>query len=106
MKLPMLFRFCLYGFLKNQRYFEPFWVLAFLEKGLNFFLLGLLFGFRELATNLMEIPTGAIADVPVVSPSWANRLEDSQARSTSGMNLAEQLFMKMLATHDGAPRIP
>ena len=37
----MLFRFSLYGFLKNQTYFEPFLVLAFLEKGLNFGMIGL-----------------------------------------------------------------
>ena len=31
----MLFRFCLYGFCKNQRYFEDFMILAFRqEKGL------------------------------------------------------------------------
>lgn len=59
----MLFRFSLYGFLKNQRYFEPFLVLIFLEKGLSFFLIGLLIGFREVAVNLLEIPSGAIADV-------------------------------------------
>ena len=29
----MLFRFSLYGFLKNQRYFEPFLVLVLLDKG-------------------------------------------------------------------------
>jgi MFS family permease len=59
----MLFRFSLYGFLKNQRYFEPFLVLAFLEKGLGFFEIGLLIAFRELTVNLLEIPSGAIADV-------------------------------------------
>ena len=59
----MLFRFSLYGFLKNQRYFEPFLVLAFLEKGLSFFVIGLLVAFREVAVNVMEIPSGAIADV-------------------------------------------
>ena len=58
----MLFRFCLYGFLKNQRYFEPFLVLIFLEKGLSFFEIGLLFGFREAAVNIIEIPSGALAD--------------------------------------------
>ena len=58
----MLFRFCLYGFLKNQRYFEPFLLLAFLDKGLSFFQIGLLVGFRELCINLLEIPTGAVAD--------------------------------------------
>lgn len=59
----MIRRFGLYGFLKNQRYFEFFWVLAFLEKGLSFFEIGLLFGFREIVTNVMEIPSGAIADL-------------------------------------------
>ena len=59
----MLWRFSLYGFLKNQRYFEPFLVLIFLEKGLSFFSIGLLIGFREVAVNLLEIPSGAIVDV-------------------------------------------
>ncbi len=59
----MIFRFSLYGFLKNQRYFEAFLVLAFLDKGLNFFEIGLLVAVRELAVNLLEIPSGAIADI-------------------------------------------
>ncbi len=59
----MIGRFSLYGFLKNQRYFEPFFILALLDKPLSYTLLGLLLGFREIAINLLEIPTGAIADV-------------------------------------------
>ncbi len=59
----MLFRFSLYGFLKNQRYFEPFLILAFLQKGLSFTIIGMLIGFREICINIMEIPTGAVADV-------------------------------------------
>ncbi|MCJ7605775.1 MAG: MFS transporter, partial [Dehalococcoidales bacterium] len=59
----MITRFSLYGFLKNQRYFEPFIILFFLDKGLSFTQIGLLIGFRELAINLMEIPSGAIADL-------------------------------------------
>ena len=59
----MLFRFCLYGFLKNQQYYDPFLVLAFLQKGLSFAMIGLLIGFREVCVNLMEIPAGAVADV-------------------------------------------
>ncbi|MEW6749423.1 MAG: MFS transporter [Candidatus Latescibacterota bacterium] len=59
----MLFRFSLYGFLKNQRYFEPFLILAFLEKGLSFFAIGLLISFREVVVNFLEIPSGAVADV-------------------------------------------
>ncbi|MDA1192325.1 MAG: MFS transporter, partial [Candidatus Poribacteria bacterium] len=59
----MLFRFCLYGFLKNQEYFDPFLILALREKGLSFFTIGLLIAFREVCVNILEIPTGAIADV-------------------------------------------
>ena len=32
----MLFRFSLYGFLKNQRYFEPLLFLVLVDKGLSF----------------------------------------------------------------------
>ena len=59
----MLFRFSLYGFLKNQTYFEPFLLLAFLEKDLSFFQIGLLVGFREACINVFEIPSGAVADL-------------------------------------------
>lgn len=59
----MLFRFSLYGFLKNQRYYDPFLILAFLEKGLSFFQIGILIGFREICTNVFEIPSGAVADL-------------------------------------------
>ncbi|MDE0482792.1 MAG: MFS transporter [Candidatus Poribacteria bacterium] len=63
MRIPMLFRFSLYGFLKNQRYFEHFLLLAFREKGVSYFLYGLLIGFREICTNIFEIPSGAVADL-------------------------------------------
>ena len=59
----MLFRFSLYGFLKNQRYFEAFLVLAFLDKGLSFFQIGLLAGFAGFCTNVFEVPSGAVADL-------------------------------------------
>jgi len=59
----MLRRFSLYGFLKNQRYFEPFFLLAMLDKLGSFTMVGLLMGFREICINVMEVPTGAIADV-------------------------------------------
>ncbi len=58
----MLRRFCLYGFVKNQKYFEPFLYLALLEK-LSFAGVGMLIGFRELCVLVMEVPSGAIADV-------------------------------------------
>lgn len=59
----MLFRFSVYGFLRNQRYFEPFLLLYFLERGMTFFEIGLLIAFRELIVNLLEIPSGVAADV-------------------------------------------
>ncbi len=59
----MLLRFSLYGFLKNQRYFEPFLILVFLEKGLSFFMIGLLIAFREVMINLFEVPSGLVADL-------------------------------------------
>lgn len=59
----MKFRFSLYGFLKNQTYFEPFLILAFREKGLSFFQIGLLIGFREVCVNLFEVPSGVVADL-------------------------------------------
>ncbi|MEM8885166.1 MAG: MFS transporter [Planctomycetota bacterium] len=62
-RIPPLRRFALYGLLRNQRYFEPFLVLAFLDKGLGFFEIGLLIAFREFVVNLLEIPSGALADM-------------------------------------------
>jgi len=63
MAVSMLRRFSLYGFLKNQQYYAPFIILAFREKGLTFFTIGLLVGFRELAVNVLEVPTGVVADL-------------------------------------------
>ena len=59
----MLRRFALYGFLKNQRYFEPFIILFFLQRGLSFTEIGFLVAIRELCINLMEVPSGAVADL-------------------------------------------
>ena len=59
----MVFRFSLYGFLKNQQYFEPFFILFCLERGMSFGLIGLLIAFREIWICILEVPTGAVADV-------------------------------------------
>ena len=59
----MLKKFSLYGFLKNQQYYDYFLLLAFRQMGLTFFLIGLLIAFREIMVNLMEVPSGAIADL-------------------------------------------
>ncbi|MCK4764170.1 MAG: MFS transporter [Candidatus Aminicenantes bacterium] len=59
----MIFRFSLYGFLKNLRFFEPFLILYFLSLGLNFFQISILISFREIVINLLEIPLGTFADM-------------------------------------------
>ncbi len=59
----LLFRFSLYGFLKNQTYFEPFFLLVLRGHGLSFFEIGLLFSFRQLCVNLLGIPAGFVADL-------------------------------------------
>ncbi len=55
-------RFALYGFLKNLRFFEPFLILIFRDVGLSFLLIGSLYAVRDVATNILEIPTGVFAD--------------------------------------------
>ncbi|MBT8491283.1 MAG: MFS transporter [Deltaproteobacteria bacterium] len=59
----MLARFSLYGFLKNQRYYEPFMILLFLERGFSFTQIGFLVAFREVCINIFEVPSGAMADM-------------------------------------------
>jgi len=58
----MIFRFSLYGFLKNLRIFEAFLLLALLDRGLDFLAIGSLIAVREVAVNVFEIPSGALAD--------------------------------------------
>ena len=58
----MYHRFRLYGFLKNLRFFEPFLILFFREMGFSFLQIGLLYAIREFSTNLLELPTGVLAD--------------------------------------------
>ncbi len=61
-KDSMFYRFSAYGFLKNLRFFEPFIILIFRANGLSFFQIGLLYSVRDLTNNLMELPTGVLAD--------------------------------------------
>lgn len=58
----MYYKFRLYGFLKNLRFFDPFIILFFREMGLSFLEIGTLFSIREIAVNVLEVPTGVIAD--------------------------------------------
>ena len=66
---PLLFKknkqyvqFCLYGFLKNLRFYDAFLLLFLLENNLSYSQVGILYAIREITTNLAEIPSGIIAD--------------------------------------------
>ena len=58
----MFWRFRAYGFLKNLRFFDPFLLLLLREAGLSFLEIGSLYGIREIVANILEIPTGIVAD--------------------------------------------
>ena len=64
-KIPrgkMFYQFSAYGFLKNLRFFDPFIILIFRSYGLSYLQIGLLYSIRDVATNIMEIPSGLLAD--------------------------------------------
>ncbi|SHH32824.1 MFS transporter [Thermosipho atlanticus] len=56
-------KFQLYGFLKNLRFFEPFLILFLLSSGLSYLQIGVLYSIKSVATNILEIPTGIVADL-------------------------------------------
>jgi MFS family permease len=56
-------KFQAYGFLKNLQLFEPFLMLFLLEKGISFLQIGSLYAIREIALNILEIPSGILADL-------------------------------------------
>lgn len=56
------YKFCAYGFLKDLRFFDPFLVLLFVDKGLSFLQIGSLYAMREVLINVLEIPSGVMAD--------------------------------------------
>ena len=62
MRTTIFYRFALYGFLKNLRFFDPFLILFFREVGLSFLQIGVLIAVRDISTNILEIPTGICAD--------------------------------------------
>jgi len=57
------YRFAAYGFLKNLRFFEPFLILFFRRQHLSFLEIGVLFSIRAISTNILEIPSGLLADL-------------------------------------------
>lgn len=61
-KDTQFYKFCLYGFLKNLRFFDPFLILFFMSKGLSFLEIGTLYSVKELVIMITEIPSGIISD--------------------------------------------
>jgi len=57
------YKFCGYGFFKNLRFFDPFLMLFFVNKGLNYTEIGSLYAIREVTINLFEVPSGFFADL-------------------------------------------
>ncbi len=56
------YKFCSYGFLKNLRFFDAFFILFLIEKDLFFTQIGLLYAIREIVINVLEVPSGIFAD--------------------------------------------
>lgn len=56
------FKFSAYGFLKNLRFFDAFFILYLVEKGMSFTQIGILYAVREITINVFEIPSGIAAD--------------------------------------------
>lgn len=61
--MEMISRFSLYGFLKNLNFAEPFLILFYLSIGLSFLQIGILVSFLNICINVMELPSGALADI-------------------------------------------
>lgn len=61
-KNKQYYKFSIYGFLKNLRFFDAFFILFLVEKGLPYTEIGILYAVREIVINIFEIPSGIIAD--------------------------------------------
>ncbi len=62
LKDKQYYKFSLYGFFKNLRFYESFLILFFLSKGIDYIKIGLLYSIREITVAILEIPSGLIAD--------------------------------------------
>ena len=61
------YKFSLYGFFKNLKFFDAFLLLYLLDNRLRFVEIGLLYSIREISMVILEIPSGVIAD------TWGRR---------------------------------
>jgi MFS family permease len=58
----LIVRFCVYGLLKNMKFFEPFLVRILITWGLNLAQIGLLISVEKITTYVMELPSGYVSD--------------------------------------------
>lgn len=56
-------KFCAYGFLKNLRFYDAFLLIFFIDNGISFSQIGIIYAAREIVTNVFEIPSGIISDM-------------------------------------------
>ena len=56
------YKFAAYGFLKNLKFFDIFFLLFLREIGISFFEIGVLYAIRQIAINVWEVPSGLLAD--------------------------------------------
>jgi len=57
-----IIKFCLYGFLKNLRFFEPYLYIYLIQVvHLNLFQIGTLFSIRGIIIYIFEVPSGILA---------------------------------------------
>lgn len=57
-----VFKFGLYGFFKNLRFFDPILLIYLYNNGLLAFHIGILYAVREVMIYVFEIPSGVFAD--------------------------------------------
>lgn len=55
-------KFCMYGFFKNLKFFEPFLIIYLLSMDFSLFQVGLLYSIREITNYIFEVPSGVFAD--------------------------------------------
>ncbi|HID39450.1 MAG TPA: MFS transporter [Calditrichaeota bacterium] len=61
-RTKQFYKFCAYGFLKNLRLFDAFFLLFLLENGLPYLQIGILYTIRQITIYIWEVPSGLIAD--------------------------------------------
>jgi len=61
-KNKQYFKFSLYGFLKNLRFYEAFLLLFLIDNNISYTHIGILYASKEITSFAFEIPSGLIAD--------------------------------------------